>query len=149
MRKTSHEKEEPMLPPRLLLLGGLALAVLVAALFVAVLATGETPQAIPATGPASGSETDPDHDTEDAAKPSDGLALAGTVAGQIGSSDDPLTAGVGVACEMFGEGATVKDFAAWFEAEIGDVGQAEEELFQAIIVEALTEACPEVVSTGS
>jgi hypothetical protein len=50
---------------------------------------------------------------------------------------------------MFGEGATVKDFAAWFEAEIGDVGQAEEELFQAIIVEALTEACPEVVSTGS
>jgi len=137
-----------MLPPRLLLLGGLALAVLVAALFVAVLAIGETPQANPATGPATGSETDPGHDTEDAVQSSDGFALVGSVAGQIGSSDDPLTAGVGVACEMFGDGATVKDFAAWFEADIGAVGQAEEELFQAIIVEALTETCPEVVSTG-
>ena len=137
-----------MLPPRLLLLGGLALAVLVAALFVAVLAIGDTPQADPATGPSSGSETDPGHDIEDAAQSSDGFALVGSVSGQIGSSDDPLTAGVGVACAMFGDGATVKAFAAWFEADIGAVGQAEEELFQAIIVEALTETCPEVVSTG-
>ena len=121
---------------RTLLLGGLAGAVLVTAtlLLVLTLRSGESP------GPEAG-------DTQDGVVTAQGTGSPGIGSGVIGSADDPVGVGVNTACAMFREGATVEDFAVWFEADIGEVGPADEELFRVILLEALTETCPEVIAT--
>jgi hypothetical protein len=75
--------------------------------------------------------------------PGDGASPVLSPAGVLGSAEDPRAAGVEQACAMFGEGATVDDFAIWFEADIGEIGAAEEEMFREILLEALTVTCPE------
>jgi hypothetical protein len=61
------------------------------------------------------------------------------------AAEDPVEAGAVLACAQFRGGVTVVQLAEWFEAEVGTVGPGEEELFQAIVLRALTESCPEVI----
>ena len=70
-------------------------------------------------------------------------AASGSADVAAATSGDPVTAAVGEACRQFRSGATVADFAVWFEA---NWGAAElEEAFREVIENALTDACPEVV----
>jgi len=129
-----------MFPPRALLLGGLALAVLVAAVMVGLLtAEGDDGESEGTELARSGSNGDDGGSgTAEGAEPGiDG----GT------SSEDVLARGVEIGCTMMREGATVNDFAIWFESDVGSAGPEEIELFQAMLVEALTVECPEVIPT--
>jgi hypothetical protein len=132
--------------PRALLLGGLALAILVAAVLVATMAGGRAPAETggEVTGDLSGSN-DPADDSN--ASPS-GRTVDGAATGMIEHADDPVATGVDRACSMFRDGATVEQFTAWFEADVGTVGPTEQELIQVIMVQALTETCPEVIPKG-
>ncbi|MEX0863256.1 MAG: hypothetical protein WD269_00100 [Acidimicrobiia bacterium] len=140
MGATAPGKEHPAYHRRMLLLAGLAGAVLIVAALVLAATVGETPSSGPGDG---GTETNAAPDTESVSQDVTGDSNEGV----IGSSEDPITVGVDAACAMFHQGATVAEFAAWFEADVGDVGTAEEELFRAILLEALTERCPEVIAT--
>lgn len=60
-------------------------------------------------------------------------------------AEDRVEAGAVLACTQFRDGATVVEVADWFEAEVGTVGPEQEELFQAIVLHALTESCPAVI----
>jgi len=86
-----------------------------------------------------------------ATNPQGGLSLVATPGSGLGAranflgAEDPVEAGALVACTEFRDGATVVQFAAWFEAEFETVGPEEEELFQAIVLHALTQSCPEVI----
>jgi hypothetical protein len=118
----------------------------VAAVLVATMAGGrpsdETGGEVP--GDLSGS-SDP---SDGSSASSSGRAGDGAAAGMIEHADDPVATGVDRACSMFRDGATVEQFTAWFEADVGTVGPAEQVLVQAIVVQALTETCPEVIPTG-
>jgi hypothetical protein len=139
MGETAPGKEHPAYHRRMLLLAGLAGAVLIVAALVLAATVGETQSSGPRAG---GSETNVAPDTESVSQGVPGDSSAGV----IGSSEDPIIVGVDTACAMFHQGATVAEFAAWFEADVGDVGPPEEELFRAILLEALTEKCPEVIA---
>jgi len=67
-------------------------------------------------------------------------------AAALRATDDPEGALVAEACQQFRSGATVADFAVWFESgwDDADAG-AVEKVFREAVEEALTEACPEVV----
>ena len=60
-------------------------------------------------------------------------------------AEDPVEAGAVLVCDQFRNGATVVQVASWFETQVETVGPEEEALFQAIVLHALTESCPEVV----
>jgi hypothetical protein len=128
----------------MLLLGGLAAAVLIiaTALILAMALGDETTTAAPGVG---GGGLDASTDGSAAGENRDSLVLSPT--GVLGGATDPVGAGVETACAMFHGGATVDDFAIWFRADIGSVGGAEEEMFREILLEALTEECPEVLAT--
>jgi hypothetical protein len=139
MRETAPGKEHAAGNRRMLLLGGLSGAVLIAAaLILATMLGGGAPVEGPgALGSDSGVSPGSSPQSQDS-----NLGV-----GVIGSSQDPKILGVETACAMFLDGATVDDFAVWFEADIGAVGPAEEDLFHAIVLEALTEECPEVIDS--
>jgi hypothetical protein len=112
----------------LLLLGGLVLLMIVAAL--ALLAAEDDP---PGVGTAvQNGEVSP-------------LAIPSPSVVDLLGDEDPVETGALLACAQFANGTTVVQFADWFEAEVGTVGPEEEELFQAIVLHALTESCPEVI----
>lgn len=113
----------------LLLLGGLVLLMVVAAL---ALLSAEDERGV-ATNPQGGQSS--------VATPGSGVGAAESFLG----AEDPVEAGAMLACTQFRDGATVVQFADWFEAEVGTVGPEEEELFRAIILRALNESCPEVI----
>jgi hypothetical protein len=117
----------------LLLLGGLVLLMIVAALAL-LSAEDETP------------EVDTALSNGTARQSGDGSSIAaeGVVEDLLGS-EDPVDSGAALACAQFANGTTVVQFAEWFEAEVGTVGPEEEELFRAIVLRALTDSCPEVI----
>jgi hypothetical protein len=113
----------------LLLLGGLVLSLVVIAL--ALLATKD------GTGAAT---------TLQAGASSFTALGSGVGAGEsFLAAEDPVEAGAVLACAQFRDGVTVVQLAEWFEAEVGTVGPEDEELFQAIVLRALTVSCPEVI----
>jgi hypothetical protein len=117
----------------LLLLGGLVLLMIVAALAL-LSAEDET------------LEVDTALSNGTALQSGDGSSVAAVgVVEDLLRSEDPVDAGALLACAQFRNGATVVQFAEWFEAEIGTVGPEEEELFRAIVLRALTDSCPEVI----
>jgi hypothetical protein len=136
MSETVPGSERSAHQRRMLLLGGLAGAVLVTGglSLVITLEGGGSP--IPGAG-----------STGDNAVTDQGTGSPDVGPGVVGSAEDPVSLGVETACTMFRQGATVDEFAVWFEADIGVVGAADEELFREILLEALTETCPEVVAT--
>jgi hypothetical protein len=122
--------EHPTGSRRMLILGVLAGAVAIVTVLILAIGPGDG-----ATPMRNGSGGSPSGDGSPVLSPT----------GVLGSAEDPRAAGVVMACAMFEDGATVDDFAIWFEADIGTVGAAEEEMFREILLEALTEACPEVL----
>jgi hypothetical protein len=114
----------------LLLLGGLALLLIVAALAL-LSAKNETGRV--ATTLQGGESS--------VVTPGSGVGVGESFLG----AEDPVEAGAVLACTQFRDGATVIEVAGWFEAEVGTVGPEEEELFRAIVLHALTESCPEVI----
>lgn len=130
----------------LLLLGGLTLLIVVTAVLLALRSTEIRAQVGNSTP--SG---------ESALENTEALPAAGVAGGEApepGTGDSPSTVDNPVealaleACSQFGAGATVVEFAAWFEAEVGPVGVEEEALFQATVLRALSQTCPEVIPPG-
>jgi hypothetical protein len=114
----------------LLLLGGLVLLFVVAAL--ALLSAKDETGGVATT--LQGGESS-------VAIPGSGVGVGESIL----AAEDPVEAGAVLACTQFRDGATVVEFADWFKAEIGTVGPEQEELFRAIVLHALTESCPEVI----
>ncbi|HKX75924.1 MAG TPA: hypothetical protein VJR05_11120 [Acidimicrobiia bacterium] len=130
----------------LLLLGGLILLIVVTAVLLALRSTEIAAQGAN-SAPVGQSAID-----DGEALPAAGVA--GGEAPEPGSGGSPLTVDNPVealaleACSQFAAGATVVDFAAWFEAEVGPVGAEEEALFQTTVLRALSQTCPEVIPSG-
>ncbi len=127
-----------------LLIALLAVAVAGASFVLADL-TGPDQEGAPAGVPASSDPSDSSGSTGSGSVGTAGV-FAGVTTADFALGDDPVGDGADLACSRFREGDTVLEFATWFEAEV-KLGPAEQqELFQSIVVRALTESCPEVVA---
>lgn len=106
----------------------------------------------------SGNETSPETGSDDRLVSGVGMVDDGTAdsaetgttgttldAAVVLATEEPLQAAVAEACQQFRSGATVADFAVWFESGWGGSDAEAERVFREVIEEALTEACPEVV----
>jgi hypothetical protein len=147
--KSAEKGESRELSPRGLLLGGLSAAVLLAAMVVAVLAGAEPPSTAAPNGDVTKHLAPPGPDSPVGDDDQSDQRAVSPAAGFIMSAADPQSAGVEAACAMFRNGSTVAEFASWFEADIGVVRPEEEALIRAIVLEALTETCPEVIPEDS
>lgn len=127
----------------LLLLGGLTLLIVVTAVLLALRSTE-----IAAQGAPVGESAIDDTEALPAADVAGGEAPKPGSGGSPLTVDNPVEALTLEACSQFAAGATVVDFAAWFEAEVGPVGAEEEALFQTTVLRALSQTCPEVIPSG-
>lgn len=128
----------------LLLLGGLTLLVAVAAVWLAWRLPEISADNLSSVGEAAVEKT-----AELPVASTEGVEAPGRVTGVSQSTvDHPVDALVLEACSQFAAGATVAEFAAWFEAEVGAAGAEGEALFQDILLRALGQTCPEVIPTG-
>jgi hypothetical protein len=126
----------------LLLLGGLVILIVVTAVMLALQAVEKESSGLVGRVDGSGSNQ--------VAKEAGDEPTFGTTEGveQTGESGDPVAVvspgevDATVACQHFRNGETVAQFAAWY----GTVaGSGHEEQFQQLLLDALTQVCPEVI----
>jgi len=154
--QTRPEREQTTGSDRRLLLPGVAGFVLVGLFVLIVAAAGGGDGAVTMDAVAASPEAAPDV----AQRAADTLAVFVDVPAEnlvpaftpepgrsiVERAADPVATGATVACEGFLQGGTVAEFAGWFVADVGAADTAARALFRAMLEQALTDDCPEVLS---
>lgn len=142
MRFSPKELMRRVAQPTRLILALTMVVVAASAVVALIVVSGDD-----ATGTPAGSDSNAPNEATDIIGSSGGDSTDTSSPGGVSAAvaGDSIGAAVAEACEQFRSGATVADFALWFEADWdgGDAGT--EETFRRVIEQALTEECPEVV----
>jgi hypothetical protein len=128
-------------PTRLIL--ALTMVIVAASVVVAlIVVSGDD-----ATGAPAGPDSDAPSEATDSIGSNGDNSRETSSPGGVAAAEagDSIGAAVAEACEQFRSGATVAEFALWFEADWGGGDAGTEETFREVIEQALTEECPEVV----